>query len=256
VLDHDTNVFYALSQGEMYFLDMGALVTANASAITWTDVGKSSYPTTYNPVMALANNHVHFLDVPDVAAGSADIFVIHFSWYQPEPQAYPLVSGSGTIPSSPGQVASFFQADNTVQHEFAFVPQDSSNTYVVNVMNNSTQQLVGPTTKDPLASYFASVTSLVQLSSSGAVSFLPYTENNNGANSAAAWTPVAALAAAAPPSSSSSASSGKSSGTSSAKVGSSTAQAAGAGTNGASASHRVSNTLAGLLGLAALACLL
>ncbi|KZP28126.1 hypothetical protein FIBSPDRAFT_817720 [Athelia psychrophila] len=260
VLDHDTNVFYALSKGEMWFLDMGDLVAANSTAITWTDVGPSPYPATYNPVMALANNHVHFLDVPDVPAGSADIFVIHFSWYQPFSQTYPLVSGSGTVPNSPGQVSSLFQVDNTVQHEFAYVPQDSSNTYVINVMNNNTQQLAGPTTKDPLATYFAGVTSLVQLSSSGAVSFLPYIENNNGANSAAAWTPVAALAAAAPASSSSSAApssaSGKSSGTSTAKAGSSTAQAAGAGVNGASASHRVSNTLAGLLGLAALACLL
>jgi hypothetical protein len=256
VLDHDTNVFYALSKGEMYFLDMGDLVTANSTAITWTDVGPSPYPATYNPVMALAQNHVHFLNVPDVPAGSADIFVIHFSWYQPEPQAYPLASGSGTIPNSPGQVASFFQADNTVQQEFAYVPEDGSNTYVVSVEWNTTQQLAGPTTKDPLASYFASVNSLVQLSSSGAVSFLPYTEGNNQGNSAATWTPVAALAAAAPASSSSASATGKSSGTSSAKAGSPTAQAAGAGVNGASASHRVSNTLAGLLGLAALACLL
>lgn len=59
---------------------------------------------------------------------------------------------------------------------------------------NTTQQLAGPATKDPVATYFASVDSLVQLASDGAVSFLPYTQGNKAANSAAAWAPVAALA--------------------------------------------------------------
>ncbi|KAF7972809.1 hypothetical protein HWV62_16998 [Athelia sp. TMB] len=275
ILDHDTNVFSlrpltqipdALSSGEMYFLDMGDLITANSTAISWTDVGPSPYGASYDPVMAIANNHIHFLDVPSVPAGSADIFVIHFSWYQPFTQAYPLVNGeSGTIPNTQGQVASFFQESNTVQQEFAFIPQDSSNTYVINVMTNDTQQLAGPTTKDPLATYFAGVTSLVQLSSSGAVSFLPYTQGDDAGNSAATWTPVAALAAAVPASTSSasssatasaSAGSAKSSGTATAGSSSSTPQAAGAGINGASSSHHISNALAGFFAIAALVCLL
>lgn len=77
ILDHDTNVFYALSHGELFFLDMQQMKSANSSPIAWTDVEKSPYPDGYNPVMALAQNHIHFLDVPDVPAGSADIFVIH-----------------------------------------------------------------------------------------------------------------------------------------------------------------------------------
>lgn len=77
ILDHDTNVFYALSKGELFFLNMNAMTTANSSAISWVDARASPYPATYNPVMALAQNHIHFLDVPGLTAGEADIFVIH-----------------------------------------------------------------------------------------------------------------------------------------------------------------------------------
>ena len=77
ILDHDTNVFYALSKGELFFLDMGSLTSANSSAVSWTDVEKSPYGDTYQPVMAIAQNHIHFLDVPGTPTGDADIFVIH-----------------------------------------------------------------------------------------------------------------------------------------------------------------------------------
>lgn len=77
ILDHDTNVFYALSKGELYFLNMDSLTSANASALSWVDSEKAPYPDGYQPVMALAQNHIHFLDVPGTPAGDADIFVIH-----------------------------------------------------------------------------------------------------------------------------------------------------------------------------------
>ena len=73
--------------------------------------------------------------------------------------------------------------------------------------NNNTQQLTGPSTKDPKATYFAGITSLVQLASNGAVSFLPYTQGNSGANSAAQWTAISALSVVAPPTASSATSS-------------------------------------------------
>ncbi|KAJ3553382.1 hypothetical protein NM688_g3642 [Phlebia brevispora] len=146
ILDHDTNVFYALSNDELYFLDFGQLTSANSTALSWTDVGKAPYPTGYDPVMALAQNHIHFLDVPGTPAGDANIFVIHFSYFQPEPQAYPLPNG-GTFPATHGQTASFFQ-ESGVQQEFAFIPDDGSQTYVINVETNTTQALSGPTTKD------------------------------------------------------------------------------------------------------------
>lgn len=77
ILDHDTNVFYAVSHNEVFFLDMGNLKTANATALDWNDVQAAPFPADYKPIMGLAQNHVHFLNVPDISAGSADIFVIH-----------------------------------------------------------------------------------------------------------------------------------------------------------------------------------
>ncbi|KAG1778134.1 hypothetical protein EV702DRAFT_1278163 [Suillus placidus] len=209
ILDHDTNVFYALSQGNLFSLDMGLLKAANNTPLNWIIDGQVPYPSGYVPVMALAQNHIHFLDVPNVPAGSADIFVIHYSYFQPQSQAYPLSNGSA-FPATYGQVASFFQADNTVQQEFAFIPADSSATYIINVETNTTQALAAPTTKDSKARYFAGVTALVQLTSNGAVSYLAYLEGNTSTNVAATWASVSNLATAAPPSSSSSSSSGSS----------------------------------------------
>lgn len=76
-LAHDLGLD-ALSNGELFFLDMAQEKTANSTALPWVDVGKPSFDTTnYQPVMALASNHIHFLDVPGLSAGQADIFVIH-----------------------------------------------------------------------------------------------------------------------------------------------------------------------------------
>ncbi|KAI0088824.1 hypothetical protein BDY19DRAFT_890542 [Irpex rosettiformis] len=202
ILDHDTNVFYALSKGELFFLDMGSLVTANATAVSWTDVQQAPLPSGYQPVMALAQNHVHFLDVPGLPAGSADIFVIHFSKFQPDAQSYPNSNGN-TFPAAHGQATSFFQASG-VQQEFAFIPDDGSATYVVNVETNTTASLAGPTTKDASAKYSASITALVQLDSKGALSFLPYKQGDDATNSKATWQSVANLAASVPAGSTSS----------------------------------------------------
>ncbi|KAG1738140.1 uncharacterized protein EDB91DRAFT_1139249 [Suillus paluster] len=202
ILDHDTNVFYALSHGNLFSLDMGLLKAANSTPLNWINDEQAPYPSNYIPVMALAQNHIHFLDVPSVAAGSADIFVIHYSYFQPQAQAYPLPNGSA-FPATYGYATSFFQADNTVQQEFAFIPEDFSATYIINVETNTTQALAAPTTKDTKATYFAGITALVQLSSNGAVSYLPYLEGNTSTNPAATWASVSNLAAAAPPSSSS-----------------------------------------------------
>jgi hypothetical protein len=61
----------------MYFLNMLSLKAAQSSAIAWTDVGPTPYGANYSPVMALAQNHIYFQDVPNVPAGNLDIFVIH-----------------------------------------------------------------------------------------------------------------------------------------------------------------------------------
>lgn len=281
ILDHDTNVFYALSQGELYFLDMGSMTSANSSSIAWVDVEKAPYPSSYtSPVMALAQNHIHFLDIPGVQAGSAEIFVIHCkstsirpiesetlifystdSYFQPTAQSYPLSNGSA-FPATHGQTASFFQQSG-VQQEFAFIPDDGSATYVINVETNSTDAYAGPPTKDPKATYAAGITSLVQLDSTGTLMFLPYQEGNVQANTQASWTKVAAVASVAPPSSSSAGASATGSHSGSGSAASATKSGAGAtgsttpgsnsSSNSGSIAARISRGLvaAGVLGIVA-----
>jgi len=189
ILDHDTNVFYALSQGSLYDLDMGSMKTANSTAIGWNLVQQPPFPSDYTPVMALAQNHIHFLDVGNDGPGTARIFVIHFSYFQPEVQSYP---GDKTFPALHGQATSFFMASG-VQQEFAFIPDDFSATYIINVENNSTRTLPPPTIHDTKASYAAGITSLVQLDSNGTVSFVPYAPGDVNANANAVWSNVKSL---------------------------------------------------------------
>jgi hypothetical protein len=80
----------AYSNGEIFSLDMASLKTADATAIPWNAVQQPDLSTDtsgtitpgantagYQPVLALAQNHVQFLNVPGLPAGSAKIFVIH-----------------------------------------------------------------------------------------------------------------------------------------------------------------------------------
>jgi len=56
---------------------MGLLKVANSTPLEWVDVEKAPFPSDYQPVMVLAQNHIFFYNVPGVAAGSEKIFVIH-----------------------------------------------------------------------------------------------------------------------------------------------------------------------------------
>ena len=248
---------------------MGLLKAANSTPLQWVDVEQAPYPSGYQPVMALAQNHIFFLNVPGTPAGSADIYVIHcksvfddssldadlisssVDYFQPDAQAFP--TSNGTIPATNGQTASFFQNEgvrallmlvslltkpcptNQVQEAFAFIPSDCSATYVLNVETNTTQTLAGPSTKDAAATYYAGISSLVQLDSQGGVSYLPFSPNDTSANAAAQWSKVGPLATAAPPSSSltSSRSATTSSGTS--KPSGSSTSSSGSKSNGAAA---------------------
>ncbi|KAJ7176639.1 hypothetical protein C8R46DRAFT_988752 [Mycena filopes] len=189
ILDHDTNVFYAVSKGETFSLDMGDLATANSSAVSWVDGGAAEITTTnYDPVMSVAQNHIFFFGVPGNAAGSASIFVIHFAFWQTPAQAFT----GDAFPATHGQATSFF-LDEGVQQQIAFIPDDGSKTYIVNVETNSTAALAGPSTVDAAATYFASTTALVQLAANGALSWLPVDPKDASANAAAKWSPVASL---------------------------------------------------------------
>ena len=137
-----------------------------------------------------------------------------------------------------------------VQEEFAFIPDDCSATYVLNVESNTTQILAGPSKKDAGASYYASITSLVQLDSTGAVSYLPYGQNDTSANAAATWSNVASLAHAAPPTNRTSTATG----TSLLPSGTSKAQSSAKSANGAVAVVAPASLRCGLVSVAMLVC--
>jgi hypothetical protein len=225
--------------GELWSLDMGLLKAANGSALPWNDVEATPYGSNYDPVMALAQNHIHFINVPNTQAGQVDIFVIHFSFFQPTPQTYPS-NGQTVLPAQHGKTSSFFQLQG-VQQEFAYIPDDGSATYVVNVESNTTQVLAGPSSKDPNAFYFAGVTSLVQVDSTGAVSFLAYNQNDTAGNAAAKWANVQSIRSVAPPSSGTSSSSGGNS-SSASPSGSKSASGSTASQSAGSSSGSSSNT--------------
>jgi hypothetical protein len=215
---------------------MGLLKAANSSALQWVDVEQMPYQSGYEPVMALAQNHIHFLDVPGVPAGSVSIYVIHCksgpfplrdrvvnmvaslqttsSNLCHKPSQRPMVGRSLRLTVRPhhssklrGYAASLLYSIHPnrcthfrrqVQETFAFVPDDGSATYVLNVETNQTQVLAGPSKKDAGATYFASITALVQLDSQGDVSYLLVSSNDTSANSAAKWNKVVSLANSAP----------------------------------------------------------
>jgi uncharacterized membrane protein YgcG len=247
ILDHDTNVFYAYDDGTMFHLDMGGLKAANTSAISWLEVGQPSFDTTnYKPTMALAQNHIHFIGVPNAPAGDAYIFVIHFSFFQPTPQNYPVDNGGNPFPSTHGQTASIFKTEG-VQEEFAFIPDDGSATYIINVDSNSTLPLAGPSDKSS-STFVASPNALVQLTSNGTIYFLPYTPGNADQSKAASWTKmnVQGLPSVATPGSSSS--SGGSGGTGGGATGSSSGSGTPSGSTGTNTSGNNNNGASSLMG--------
>lgn len=122
----------------------------------------------------------------------------------------------------------------------------------MNVQSNTSQTLAGPSTKDSGAIYFASTDSLVQLDSTGVVSFLPYKANLSSANAGAAWSKVVSLTNAAPPTNSTS----KGTSTSSSFNPSGTLRAQGTSTSTSSAVAVVApaSLFCGLVSVVMLAC--
>ena len=129
---------------------------------------------------------------------------------------------------------------------------------MLNVETNTTQTLAGPTTKDPGATYYASLNSLVQLDSTGVVSYLPFNPNDTSANAAANWSKVVSLANVAPPTANrttsgtgtNTSSSSKQSGTSKSQTNSSSSN----GSNDALAVVAPAGLLCSLVSAAMLAC--
>lgn len=192
ILDRDTNVFFALSDSVIYSLDMGALTQADGTTRAWEAVQappfaqNGAYP---SPVMALAQNHIHFLNIG--TAAQVDIFVIHFSFMQPDPQVFaPSEVGGQGFPSVHGQTASIFKTLQAVQQKFAFIPDNGSNTYIFDAIANTTQQIQGPTNHSTLM-LAASQKEVVQMTTGGEVYWIPIDPDNTAANYGAAWSKIA-----------------------------------------------------------------
>ncbi|KAJ6784405.1 hypothetical protein PWT90_09466 [Aphanocladium album] len=179
ILDHDTNVIYALSKGQLFFADMGERTAASSKAVKWDYMPAPDFDVTqYKPVMALAQNHVHFMNIGG-NDGRAHIFVIHYAYWQPMVQSYKPKNEKGTFPETYGTAVSLFQSDNVDQKEFAFFPQDGRGTYVINTLSNSTLVLPAPPSKDVKALYAGCSTSLVQLDGNNTLSYLPYVQGSS-----------------------------------------------------------------------------
>lgn len=199
ILDHDTNVIYALSQGRMWFVNLDGQKDAKPEKLAYTDMGtKPAFDTTgYKATMGIASNHIHFFGTPGSKPGETSIFVIHFAYPQPELQAMPSVSGA-PFPVSHGQSPALFQAGGPAQRQIAFVPDDMSATYIVDVKVNQTLPLAGPTDKSAGSIFTASINHVVQLTPSGKLFFLPVDQSDiagKAANGGAAWKALATLPA-------------------------------------------------------------
>ncbi|KAH7345652.1 hypothetical protein B0J17DRAFT_592499 [Rhizoctonia solani] len=213
ILDHDTNVFFAMSKGNLYSVEMAERKAATPEAVAW---GASNPPnfdaSNYKPVMALAQNHIHFLDTE--GEGLARIFVIHFAYWQPEVQYYAPGNNAGTFPKKHGQVASFFTGDTQAQKKWAFIPDDLSGTYISDINSNTTTVLPGPPASPGFASnpsglmgrFAASPGALVYLSPANELHYIGVDQNNIAASVVNPWakivSPELVAAAAADPTSS------------------------------------------------------
>ncbi|KAG8698539.1 hypothetical protein FRC08_005850 [Ceratobasidium sp. 394] len=198
ILDHDTNVFFAFSKGNLYQADMSSLKAATPTPVAWGATNAPNFDASgYTPVMGLAQNHIHFLN-HGTGEGLANIFVIHFAYWQPEVQYYAPGNNAGSFPQKHGQVASFFAGDVSVQKRFAFVPDDLSKTYIIDVDKNTTTVLPAPPASPGFASNPAglmgrlatSPSALVYLSPANELHYIGVDQNNVAAAAGNPWAPI------------------------------------------------------------------
>jgi len=246
ILDHDTNVFFAFSKGNLFQADMSSLKAATQTPVEWGATNAPNFDASgYTPVMGLAQNHIHFLN-HGTAEGLANIFVIHFAYWQPEVQYYAPGNNAGTFPQKHGQVASFFAGDLTVQKRFAFLPDDMSKTYIIDVDKNTTTVLPAPPASAGFASnpaglmgrLAASPSALVYLSPANELHYIGVDQNNMAATLGNPWAAISSselvAVAAVNPATTSAPASGTASSTASGMVSVHTSSAASTGTASAS----------------------
>ena len=185
---------------------MAQLNAADNTTRGWDSLGDVPFMSTINytqPVLALAQNHIHFLNIGQ--PGQADIFVIHFAYFQPEVQSYPGINGGSSFPSTHGQTASIFKGYDAVQTKFAFWPDDKSSTYVIDVIvrryrcytylgrnadrslqSNTTSVMSSPSDKSSSV-FAASRTGLVQLTTGGNLYGIAFNPDNDTTNAQETW---------------------------------------------------------------------
>ncbi|WRT65487.1 uncharacterized protein IL334_002430 [Kwoniella shivajii] len=256
VLDHDTNVIYTLTTSSgLYQLDLSSVTnSAQSSALAWEAVENSSFSTSgYSVTAAQAANHIFYFGVPDTAAGSANVFVVHYAYFQPTAQNF-----SGTaFPDTAGQAISIPVESDSVPYSMVFVPNDFSNTYIATHWTNlgdysvttdapfatnlinSTQTIAAPTSQDKTAAYAASPYDLVQIDSQGDIYYYATPVNSDyTVSSSGSWQKLSYSVSGATGSSSSTNST-----TSAAPSGSASASASASAASGsASASKAASGT--------------
>ncbi|WVW79922.1 hypothetical protein I302_101892 [Kwoniella bestiolae CBS 10118] len=260
VLDHDTNVLFTLTTSSgLYQLDMSSVTnSASSSALSWEAVENSSFSVDgYSVTATQAANHIFYFGVPNTAAGSANVFVVHYAYFQPDAQKF---SGSAQFPDTAGQAISIPTESDSVPYSMVFVPNDFSNTYIATHWTdlgdysittgapfatdliNSTQTIAAPTSQDKTASYAASPYDLVQIDSNGDIYYYATPVNADyTVSSGGSWQKLGYSLSGGSSSSSNSTSSAAASGSATA----SGSSASGSATASRSASHSSSASASG-----------
>ncbi|KAJ3230215.1 hypothetical protein HDU81_004669 [Chytriomyces hyalinus] len=173
IIDYDTLVIYAFSEGTMFRLGdapgPGAPNLNNdPQSLPWTDASNNKLPfdaSKYNPTMAHAWFNIYFFGAPGAQAGDVYGFRIHYGEWGSKPQPV-----EATFPSMHGRTATFTYKNasefehNGAPSNVAFIPDDYSGLWVIDSYINMTKVAATPPSAgtSSLTRYVASDRYLVQ----------------------------------------------------------------------------------------------
>lgn len=141
--------------------------------LTWKKVQEVPFDIDDNVVIGLASNHLHFINGNGLDKGEAELFVIHYSYFQPEKQTY------GDFEQSKGQAVSVFKESKEWQTKFWFLPENLENSYLIDVDKNTTETYEGPSNKDSNSAFTSNDQTLVQLTSANQLYYLDFSSGNS-----------------------------------------------------------------------------
>ncbi|KAJ3228859.1 hypothetical protein HDU78_009510 [Chytriomyces hyalinus] len=173
IIDYDTLVIYAFSEGTMFRLgDAAGPGTANLyndpQSLPWMDASNNKLPfdaSKYAPTMAHAWFNIYFFGAPGAQAGDVYGFRIHYGEWGAKPQHV-----EATFPSMHGRTATFtYKNASEFEHggspsNVAFIPDDYSGLWVIDSYINMTKVAATPPSAgtSSLTRYVASDRYLVQ----------------------------------------------------------------------------------------------